>query len=327
MPIPRRRASRWLAAAFFLPTALSLYSAHAGNYPDHPIKLVAPYPPGGQTDIVARIVATELSRELAQPVVVENRSGANGLLGHTLVANAKADGYTLLLGNSAMLAVTVHMMKDMPYDPQKSFAPIAVVGGGPYVLEVKDSLPVNSVAQLLDYARQHPGTLNFGLGGYGSLPHLLSEQIQYQAKLKWLTVNYKGAGPMLVDLLGGQTDFTIDNLSSSYEYIKSKRVRALAVSDRSDLLPEVPTFEQAGLKGISARSWHGVLAPAGTPAAIVQTLNQAITRSLARPEVVAKLKDAGVDTLGGTPERFAQLISSENQRWAQVVDETGATLE
>ncbi|MBD1552050.1 Bug family tripartite tricarboxylate transporter substrate binding protein [Pseudomonas typographi] len=313
------------ALALALATVLSASALAA--YPDHPVKLVAPYPPGGQTDIVARIVATELSTEIGQPVVVENRPGSNGLLGHAQVAAAKADGYTLLLGNSAMLAVTVKMMDNMPYDPLTSFAPIAVVGGGPYVLEVKDSLPAKTLPQFLDLAKHNPGTLNFGLGGYGSLPHLLSEQLQFETGARWLTVGYKGAGPMLVDLLSGQLDFSIDNLSSSLEYIKSGRVRALAVSDKTDQLPGVPTFAEAGLPNVNARSWHGVLAPAGTAPAIVAQLNAAIAKSLAKPAVIEKLRAAGVDVLGGSPEDFAKLIASENQRWGAVVAQTGAKLD
>ncbi|MBD1586614.1 Bug family tripartite tricarboxylate transporter substrate binding protein [Pseudomonas typographi] len=313
------------ALALALATVLSASALAA--YPDHPVKLVAPYPPGGQTDIVARIVATELSTEIGQPVVVENRPGSNGLLGHAQVAAAKADGYTLLLGNSAMLAVTVKMVDNMPYDPLTSFAPIAVVGGGPYVLEVKDSLPAKTLPQFLDLAKHNPGTLNFGLGGYGSLPHLLSEQLQFETGARWLTVGYKGAGPMLVDLLSGQLDFSIDNLSSSLEYIKSGRVRALAVSDKTDQLPGVPTFAEAGLPNVNARSWHGVLAPAGTAPAIVAQLNAAIAKSLAKPAVIEKLRAAGVDVLGGSPEDFAKLIASENQRWGAVVAQTGAKLD
>lgn len=316
-----------LMAVFALALGALFCESALAQYPDHPVKLIAPYPPGGQTDIVARVVASELSTELSQPVVVENRSGANGLLGHSQVASAKPDGYTLLLGNSAMLAVTVKMMDNMPYDPLTGFAPIAVVGGGPYVLEVKDSLPVKTLQGFLELAKREPGKLNFGLGGYGSLPHLLSEQLQFETGNKWLTVGYKGAGPMLVDLLSGQVDFTIDNLSSSLEYIKSGRVRALAVSDKTDQLPGVPTFAEAGLPSISARSWHGVLAPAGTDPAIVAQLNAAIVKSLAKPAVIAKLRAAGVDVLGGTPEAFAKLIASENQRWGAVVVQTGAKLE
>lgn len=312
-----------LALAF---AALFSTAAHAA-YPDHPVKLIAPYPPGGQTDIVARIVATELTSELGQPVVVENRSGSNGLLGHAQVAAAKPDGYTLLLGNSAMLAVTVKMMDNMPYDPLTSFAPIAVVGGGPYVLEVKDGLPAKTLQEFLALAKREPGKLNFGLGGYGSLPHLLSEQLQYETGARWLTVGYKGAGPMLVDLLSGQMDFSIDNLSSSLEYIKSGRVRALAVSDKTDQLPGVPTFAEAGLPSVNARSWHGVLAPAGTPPEVVAQLNAALVKSLAKPAVIEKLRVAGVDVLGGSPADFSKLIASENQRWGAVVTQTGAKLE
>lgn len=319
--------SKGRIGALMLALAAVFSTAASAAYPDHPVKLIAPYPPGGQTDIVARIVATELTSELGQPVVVENRPGSNGLIGHAQVASAKPDGYTLLLGNSAMLAVTVKMMDDMPYDPQTSFAPIVVVGGGPYVLEVKDGLPVKTLQEFLALAKREPGKLNFGLGGYGSLPHLLSEQLQLETGASWLTVGYKGAGPMLLDLLSGQMDFSIDNLSSSLEYIKSGRVKALAVSDKTDQLPGVPTFAEAGLPSVNARSWHGALAPAGTPPQVVAQLNAALVKSLAKPAVIEKLRVAGVDVLGGSPADFSKLIATENQRWGAVVTQTGAKLE
>ena len=236
------RSARRRSALAFLLSALALGTvalAQTAPYPTKPIRLVVPYPPGGQSDIVGRAIAQPLSEALGQPVVVDNKAGASGLIGHDFVAKAAPDGYTLLVGNSAMLAVAVTMINDLPYHPLRDFAPIIRVGGGAYVLEVNPKLPVHSVADLLALARREPGKLNIGIGGLGSLPHLLSEQVQKVAGVQWTTVNYKGGGPMLLDLLGGQIEVTVDNVSSSSEYIKAGRLRPLGgeQQDRSAARP------------------------------------------------------------------------------------------
>ncbi|HVR48589.1 MAG TPA: tripartite tricarboxylate transporter substrate binding protein [Pseudorhodoferax sp.] len=333
----RRRASLLLAGtartALAALTAIAALAAvpaaraQTAPYPSKPIRLVVPYPPGGQSDIVGRAIAQPLSEALGQPVVVDNRVGASGMIGHELVAKAAPDGYTLLVGNSAMLAVAVSMISDLPYDPLKDFAPIIRVGGGAYVLEVNPRLPVHSVADLLALARRDPGRLNIGIGGLGSLPHLLSAQVQKVAGVQWTTVNYKGGGPALLDLLGGQIELTIDNVSSSAEYIKAGRLRPLAVSSKTELLPGLPTFEEAGLRGVSATSWHGILAPARTPAAIVQRVNAALESALRQSALQQRLRALGIDVAGGSAEDFATFIRAENQRWASVVRQTGARID
>ncbi|MGI4811873.1 MAG: Bug family tripartite tricarboxylate transporter substrate binding protein [Janthinobacterium lividum] len=306
---------------------VAVVQAAPSNYPTHSIRLIAPYPAGGQTDIVARIVAPPLSEALGQSVVVENKPGGNGLVGHDFVAKAKPDGYTLLAGNSAMLAVTVSMIKDMPYDPRKDFAPIMLVGGGAYVLEVNPKLPVKNLAELIALAKREPGKLNFGVGGLGSIPHLLSEQIQQHAGIKWTNINYKGSGPMLIDLLGGQIDVTVDNVSSSLESIRAGRLRAIALTDKATLLPDVPTIEAAGLPGIKAYSWHGILAPAHTPPEVVAKLNEALRQIVKRPDVVKQLNSLGIDVIGGSPADFSAHIARENVHWADIVKSTGAKIE
>lgn len=290
--------------------------AQAGAYPSKPVRLIAPYPPGGQTDIVARALAAPLAEALGQTVVVENKSGGNGIVGDDYVAKAQPDGYTLLVGNSATLAVSVSLMTQ-PFDPLKDFAPITVVAGGPLVLEVNPALPVHSLAELIALAKAKPDELNSGVS-YGSIHHLLNELIKLQTGASWADVQYKGAGPMLIDLIGGQIDFTIDNISSSIGYINSGRLRAIAVSKKTDLLPGVPTLEEAGLRGAEAGAWHSVLAPAQTPPEVVHRLNAEIVKILHRPDVVTTLAQLGLDVVGDTPEEFAAFLRAENARWAGV---------
>ncbi|CAO3359028.1 Bug family tripartite tricarboxylate transporter substrate binding protein [Azospirillum melinis] len=320
-----------LAGALALSALASVSAASsvwAADYPSQPIKLIAPYPPGGQTDIVARLVAQPLAEALGSPVVVENKPGANGLLGHDLVAKAKPDGYTILVGNSAMLAVAPNLLEKRPFDPTKDFAPIVTVAGGPLILEVNPKLPVHSLADLIALDKQKPGTLNLGLGGLGTIHHLLGEQLKLTFKTSWTDVPYKGAGPMLVDLIGGQVDFAFDNISSSIGHVRSGQLRAIAVSQKTDLLPGVPALsETPGLEGLEASAWHGILAPAGTPPEIVHKLNSEIVKILKRPETLEKLKTLGLDLIANSPEEFSRFIVSENARWKKVADVSGAKME
>jgi tripartite-type tricarboxylate transporter receptor subunit TctC len=300
--------------------------AFAAEYPTKTIRLIAPYAPGGQTDIVARLVAQPLSEALGKPVVVENRPGGNGVLGHDYVAKAEPDGYTLLVGNSAMLAVMPNLAA-LPYDPRKDFAPIVLAAGGPLVLEVNPSLPVHSLQDLIALAKSKPGKLNNGMGGLGTIHHLLTELIRVKAGIDFANVPYKGAGPMLVDLLSGQVDFAIDNTSSSSAYLKSGRLRAIAVSKKTDLLPGVPTLEEAGIPGSEAVAWHGLLAPPGTPQPIVDRLNSELVQILKRPETIEKLKVLGLDLIASNPAEFSEFIRTENQRWAEVAKASRAKVD
>jgi tripartite-type tricarboxylate transporter receptor subunit TctC len=295
-------------------------------YPDRPIHLISAYPAGGQTDIVARIIAPALTQALGKSVVVEDRPGGDGIVGFNYVSKARPDGYTLLIGNSSMLAVTVNIVKDLPFDAIKDFAPVIALGKGPFVLEVNPKLPVHSLPELIALAKQQPGKLNFGLGNLGSIPQIVSEELKQRAGVTWVNIDYKGAGPMLVDLLGGQTDLTVDNLSSSISSIKAGRLRAIAVTDKTNLLPGVPTIEESGYSGIHAESWHGVLAPAHAPPAIVQKLNQTINGILKRPEIIKQLNTLSLSVLGGSPSDFADLIKRDKIYWAGVIKSTGVKL-
>jgi tripartite-type tricarboxylate transporter receptor subunit TctC len=318
-----------LAAVATLGLMTSPFAAHAEDYPNRPIRIIAPYPPGGTTDIVARYVANGLSKSLGWTVIVENRTGAGGIVGHEAAAKATPDGYTLVLGNSAMLAVSVSLFPKLPYNPTKDFAPITEAAAGALVLVVKPALPVHSLQELLALAKKEPGKLNAGLSALGSMHHMTTEIIEKRAGVKWTNVPYKGSAPMLMDLLSGQIDFAFDNIPSSLPYIKSGKLRAIAVSGstRTDLLPDVPTLAESGMKGVEALAWHGVLAPANTPAPIVARLHDEIVKILKTAEMKKRLNDLGLDPIGSSPEAFATFIREENVRWAQIAHEADIKLD
>jgi len=304
-------------------------AALAQAYPSKPIRMIAPYPPGGATDILARLVAQGLTESLGQPVIVENKAGANGQIGHDFVAKAAPDGYTLVLGNSAVLAVSVSMYDKLPFDPLKDFAPITLAAQGPLVFEINAAIPASNMQEFLAWAKQRGGKVNAGLAGVGAMHHLVTEMVKLQAGVQWTNVPYKGSAPMVLDLVGGQVDVGVDNIPSSLQLIKTGKLRALAVTSdqRTPLLPDVPTLAQAGVPGVVAAAWHGVLAPAGTPPEIVNRLNVEIVKILRSPETVAKLAGLGLDPVGSDPKTFADFIASENVKWAKVVKASGAKLE
>jgi len=317
-----------LLTAAVLVAALAT-GAMAQSYPSKPIRMIAPYPPGGATDILARLIAQGLTESLGQPVIVENKAGANGQIGHDFVAKAAPDGYTLVLGNSAVLAVSVSMYDKLPFDPLKDYAPITLAAQGPLVFEINAAIPANSMQEFLAWAKQRGGKVNAGLAGVGAMHHLVTEMVKLQAGVQWTNVPYKGSAPMVLDLVGGQVDVGVDNIPSSLQLIRTGKLRALAVTSeqRTPLLPDVPTMAQAGVPGVVAAAWHGVLAPAGTPPEIVNRLNAEIVKILRSPETVAKLAGLGLDPVGSDPKTFADFIASENVKWAKVVKASGAKLE
>ena len=303
-------------------------AVHAQAYPNKPIKMIAPYPPGGATDILARLISQGLTESLGQPVVVENKAGANGQIGHDFVAKAPPDGYTLLLGNSAALAVSISMYDKLTYDPIKDYAPITLAAQGALVMIVNPNVPANTLQEFVAWGKKAP-KVSAGLAGVGAMHHLVTEQMKLQSGVNWINVPYKGSAPMVVDVLSGQVDFGIDNIPSSLPHIKAGKLKALAVTSakRTPLLPDVPTLAEAGMPGIEAAAWHGVLAPAGTPPAIVAKLNAEIVKILKSPEMQKRLGDLGLDAVGSSPQQFADFIASENVKWAKVVKASGAKLE
>ena len=326
-----RHAMRAMAAVAIV-AALAVAGgalAQAPSYPSKPIRLVVPFPPGGTTDILAREVAQKLTDAWGQSVVVDNRPGAGGNIGAELVAKAAPDGYTLLMGTVGTHAINSSLYAKLPYDHVKDFAPVILVADVPNVLVVNPALPVNSVAELIAYAKSNPGKLNFASSGNGTSIHLSGELLKTMAGVQMVHVPYKGSAPALTDLVGGQVQLMFDNLPSSLPQIKAGKLRAIAVTSatRAAALPDVPTVAEAGLPGFEATSWFGVLAPAGTPQAIVAKLNVEIARWLATPEAQERLRGQGANAAGGSPEDFAKHIAAETAKWAKVVKESGAKID
>jgi len=312
------------ASAFPIPA-----SAQAPAYPTKAIRLVVPFPPGGATDILARNVAQKLTETWGQSVVVDNRPGAGGNIGSELVAKSAPDGYTLEMGTVGTHAINASLYSKMPYDHVKDFAPIILVAGVPNVLVVNPSLPVNSVQELIAYAKANPGKLNFASSGPGTSIHLSGELFKVMAGVQMTHVPYKGSAPALQDLLGGQVQLMFDNLPPSLPQIKAGKLRPLAVTSltRAPALPDIPTIAESGLPGFEASSWFGILAPTGTPPAIIAKVNAEVAKWLASPEGKEKLVAIGANGAGGSPEDFARHIQAETAKWAKVVKESGAKVD
>ena len=303
--------------------------ASAQSYPTKPIRLVVPFPPGGATDILARDVAQKLTEAWGQSVIVDNRPGAGGNIGSELVAKSAPDGYTLEMGTVGTHAINASLYAKMPYDHVKDFTPVILVAGVPNVLVVNPSVPANSVAELIAYAKANPGKLNFASSGNGTSIHLSGELFKVMAGVQITHIPYKGSTPALQDLLAGQVQMMFDNLPPSLPQIKAGKLRALAVTSltRAPALPDVPTLSESGLPGFEASSWFGILAPAGTPAPIVAKLNAEIAKYLATPEAKEKLAKQGANAAGGTPDDFAKHIAAETAKWAKVVKDSGAKID
>lgn len=290
-------------------------------YPNKAVRIVVPFAPGGSTDVVARIVAERLAQQFKQPFLVDNRAGASGNIGAELVAKAPADGYTLLMGATGVLSINDHLYSRMNYDVARDFVPVSYVTQNANILVVSPSLPATTVPELVALAKSKPGTLSFASSGPGSSTHLSGELFKAMSGVDILHVPYKGSSAALTDLLGGQVTMLFDNAPSSIGFVQQGKLRALAVTSRKRLpgLPNVPTVDEAGFKGYESLSWCGIVAPAGTPRAIVLKLNRAIDRILATDEVREKLVQLGVEPVGGPPEAFARLIQSEHEKWGKVV--------
>ena len=332
--LPRRSlpAGLWRLAmgallAFSALAAAPMAGAQA--YPAKPIRIVVPFPPGGATDILARAVAQKLTDAWGQAVVVDNRPGAGGNIGSEIVAKAAPDGYTLEMGTVGTHAINASLYAKMPYDHVKDFAPVILVAGVPNVLVVNPSLPVSSVQELIAYAKANPGKLNFASSGSGTSIHLAGELFKVMAGVQMTHIPYKGSAPALQDLIGGQVQLMFDNLPPSLPHIKAGKLRALAVTSatRSSALPDTPTIAESGLPGFEASSWFGVLAPAGTPPAIIARLNAEIGAWLASAEAKEKMLALGANIGGGSPEDFARHIAAETAKWQKVVKASGAKVD
>jgi len=321
-----------LRAAASLAGTLALWPpvvVAADSYPAKPIRFVVAFPPGGGTDIIARSIAQKLAERLAQHVVVDNRPGAGGNIGTDIVAKSAPDGYTILMGSAGPLAINASLFAKMSFDPIKDLAPVTLAASTPNVLVVHPSLPARTVKELIALARSRPGEINFASSGHGTPAHLAGELFDSMTGVKLVHVPYKGAAPALADLLGGQVQLMFSTMPPALPHVKDGKLRALAVTSRkrSPAAPELPTIDEAALPGFEAITWHGVVAPAGTPAAIIARLNREIVAILHLPEVVERLSGQGTEALGSTPEEFASYIKSESVKWAKVVRESGAKAE
>ena len=318
-----------VTAAFAFLASSPRASAQSSTYPSRPIRFIVPLPAGGGADIVARIVAERLTKSLGQQVLVDNRAGGGTVIGADLAAKSPPDGYTLLLGTATTHAINASLVRKLPYDPVKDFAPITLVAVLPQIIVSHPSLPVTSLKEFIALARKRPGEIFFASTGNGSANHLGGEMLNAVAGLKNVHVPYKGAAPALTDLLAGQVQFMFTTIPPALPHVKSRRLRALAVANArcSSLLPDLPTTAESGAPGVEASSWNGVLAPAGTPREIIARLHSEISAVMRLPEVSERLASAGVEPMLTTPEEFAAYIESETARYAKVVKASGARVD
>ncbi|WP_050823337.1 tripartite tricarboxylate transporter substrate binding protein [Bordetella pertussis] len=298
-------------------------AAVAAPFPDRPVRLVVPYPPGGGADIFARTLSEPLAAQLGQPVIVENRPGANGIIGTDAVARAAPDGYTILLGNSGPNAINQAIYPDLPYDAVDSFEEVSLIGYTTHVLVVHPGVQARSVTELIALARRSPGQLNFASTGQGGTPHLAGELFKLMTGTDMVHVPYKGASPSNADVIAGQVQLTFNTLPPLMTSIRAGKVRALAVTgkQRSQLLPEVPTIDEAGVAGYDVQTWYGIHAPAGTPAAVVDRLNQALVAVLSNAQVRAALVGQGYEVATSTPGEFSRMVRDDVAKWRKVVKE------
>jgi tripartite-type tricarboxylate transporter receptor subunit TctC len=303
--------------------------AQASDFPVRPIRLIAPLAPGGVTDMVARILADRAGRYLGQPMIVENRPGAGGLVGSAAVASAPPDGYTVLMGTIGTLAVSPSMYAKMPYDTDRDIVPVSLVAGGQFVLAVHPSFPARTFEEFIRYAKARPGELNYGSAGNGSTLHLGMELLNTMAGLKISHIPYKGSGPMVAALAGGEIPIGLPDLPSALPFVKSDRLRMLAVTStvRAAIAPDVPTIAESGLKDYEVVVWLGVLAPAGTPRPIIDKLNDSIVKALRDKDIVDRLAEVDMRIYASTPEDFGKFLKAERAKWDPIVKASGARIE
>ncbi len=299
---------------------------HAQNYPVKAIRLVVPQPPGGGNDVIARMISQKLSVALKQQIAVDNRAGAGGLIGADVAAHSPADGYTLLLGNVATLAIIPNVQKKMPYDPLKDFAPVSLIASAPLLVVVHPSVPVHSIKQLVALARAKPGQLNYASNGVGSSTHLATEMFKMMTKTDLVHVPYKGLGPATTDLLSGQIQLMFSSAVAMMPHVQAKRLRAIAMTGakRSTAIPDIPTVAESGVPDYESGSWYGILAPTGTPREIIDLLNREIVAAVRSADITDRLVAEAVIPVGNSPAEFAAHIQKEYTRIGNVIRSSGA---
>ena len=322
----RMKRSGGLAVALCLAAASFV---HAQSFPAKPVRIVVAFPPGGPSDYAARVVSLKLTEFIGQPVLVDNRPGAGGVLGTELVARAAPDGYTLLIGNTGTLSVLPHLKATMPYDALRDFTAITNLIGGPSFLLTHPSVPVKNLRELITLARKRPGQLTYASAGVGQISHMNGELLRQLAGIDLLHVPYKGTGPIMPEILGGQVSITFSTSIDNLQFVKLGRLRALAVTGRERLAvaQDLPTMAEAGLPGFESLNWNGIVGPAGMPRDIVNRLNREIVRAINLPDVKEKVLAQGNFVIGDTPEQFAAFILAESNKWARVVKQGNINIE
>lgn len=299
--------------------------AQSQPYPVKAVRLIVPYPPGGSADLIGRAVNDHLAKRLGQPVIVDNRGGAASIIGAELTARAPADGYTLLVATVTTLAVNPAVYRKLPYDVERDFAPVSMLGVSPYLLALHPGVPARSVAQLVAHAKANPGKLSFGSAGVGSGGHLAAEMFKHMAGIDIVHVPYKGVGAATVDVVGGQIALQLASVSIVKPHVDSGRLRALAVSTarRTAIAPDIPTLDESGIEGYQANSWNSLVAPRRTPKAIVRLLNTEITAVLKLPQLVEPLKSQGIEPEPGSPDELARYVREEMMRFRNLINAIG----
>jgi tripartite-type tricarboxylate transporter receptor subunit TctC len=319
---------RCLIALVSTAVLMPLPALAADGFPDRPLRMIVPFPPGGSVDVVARIAGQKMTEIAGQSIVVDNRGGASGNIGSELAARAPADGYTIMM-TTIPLVVNPSLFSKVPYDVVRDFAPISLIAAAPFVLAVHPSLPAKSVKELVALARARPGQLNYSSAGSGTNLHIAAELFKNLSGTNIVHVPYKGGGPALSALLGGEAQLSFLGVVAVVPHVKSGKMRALALTatKRSAVLPDLPTIAEAGVAGYEFASWYGVLAPAGTPAPRITKLHDILVRSLRSPDLAGRMATEGADIIAGSPQQFAAYLKTELTKWARVVKDSGLRVE
>ena len=295
------------------------------TYPTRPIRVIVAYPPGGSTDVAARLVSEPLSRALGQAVVVENKPGAGGTIGASFVAKSDPDGYTLLFGSAAETSIAQVTMKNVPFDTLKDFAPVTLVGRVPFLLVTNAALPPNNLRELIDWIKANPGKVNYSSFGNNTTNHLVGEAFKVAAGVQVAHIPYKGSGPSVADLIGGQVQYTFDTITAVLPHVRAGKLKAIAVAtaQRSALVPDVPTLSESGLPGFTGGTWFGLLAPAATPAPVIEKLNRELVAILRSDAMRKEFESRGIEPVGDTPQEYARFIRTESDRWRDLAAKIG----